>query len=353
MNQKHKLNFVEFYITNVCNFNCNDCNRFNNFNFTGHQSWDKYKSTYMHWSQVLDISRFAIIGGEPMTNPSHVHWLQGVLDLWPNAYGSIATNGSLLNRKNRDLYTVLKNNKSRAHMDVSSHNRHTINALLDKVIEWLDGPVTIKRLPENILDIHNFTENFIQSYNIIKNQSWPMCHTLDDWYSLPQAIRNECAQQHNFSPEIIANDKQTYEVIDSNGVKVILAPEWFFQESAVIPLSKKSMTLRQSDPEIAHQVCQSKYCHQFDRGGLYKCSQVSLFRDLDQQFHLDISTEDRELIYQYTPASPDMPYDELTTFINNLAEKLPQCKFCTERAQGNEIFASTGKTMIFYKKDQL
>ena len=38
----HRLNYAEFYITNVCNLNCTECNRFNNYHFSGHQRWDDY-----------------------------------------------------------------------------------------------------------------------------------------------------------------------------------------------------------------------------------------------------------------------------------------------------------------------
>ena len=33
---------IEFYITNVCNIACPQCNRFNNWNFKGHQIWKDY-----------------------------------------------------------------------------------------------------------------------------------------------------------------------------------------------------------------------------------------------------------------------------------------------------------------------
>jgi hypothetical protein len=40
---KYHLSYAEFYITHVCNLNCPDCNRFNNYAFKGHQRWDDVK----------------------------------------------------------------------------------------------------------------------------------------------------------------------------------------------------------------------------------------------------------------------------------------------------------------------
>jgi molybdenum cofactor biosynthesis enzyme MoaA len=43
---KHKINLLEVYITNVCNLSCRGCNRFNNYNFKGHQLWADHADEY-------------------------------------------------------------------------------------------------------------------------------------------------------------------------------------------------------------------------------------------------------------------------------------------------------------------
>ena len=65
----YKLPRVEFYITNVCNLNCDNCNRFNNFAFSGHYRWADYESSFKEWSKIIDFPEIAIIGGEPFANP--------------------------------------------------------------------------------------------------------------------------------------------------------------------------------------------------------------------------------------------------------------------------------------------
>ena len=39
----NRLDYCEFYITNVCNLSCNGCNRFNNYKFRGFQRWEDSK----------------------------------------------------------------------------------------------------------------------------------------------------------------------------------------------------------------------------------------------------------------------------------------------------------------------
>lgn len=90
------LELVEFYITNVCNLSCNECNRFNNYNFVGHQYWNEYASDIEQWSQRLDIENITIIGGEPTLNPDLELWASNLRRLWPNSNIMIQTNGTYI-----------------------------------------------------------------------------------------------------------------------------------------------------------------------------------------------------------------------------------------------------------------
>ena len=76
---------VEFYITNVCNLTCRGCNRFNNYNFKGHQRWTEHAEAYEAWSKRLDLPRICIIGGEPTLNPDLESWVMNIRRLWPDA----------------------------------------------------------------------------------------------------------------------------------------------------------------------------------------------------------------------------------------------------------------------------
>jgi len=85
---------VEFYITNVCNLTCRGCNRFNNYNFKGHQRWADHAKEYEAWAKRLDLPRIVIIGGEPTLNPDLELWASNLRRLWPDSVIMIQTNGT-------------------------------------------------------------------------------------------------------------------------------------------------------------------------------------------------------------------------------------------------------------------
>lgn len=43
---------------------------------------------------------------------------------------------------------------------------------------------------------------WVERYKIIKDSSWPECSNYDDFYTLPENIKLECRDQHQFSPDI-------------------------------------------------------------------------------------------------------------------------------------------------------
>ena len=79
------LRSTEITITNVCNFNCIECRSFNNYNFHGVERWKDYEKIYTKWAEKIDIDYWEILGGEPMTNPDYIKWIDGFCRLWPNS----------------------------------------------------------------------------------------------------------------------------------------------------------------------------------------------------------------------------------------------------------------------------
>ena len=93
---RYVLDKVEFYITNVCNLNCDQCNRFNDYKFAGWQRWSDYEDIYRRWASLVDVKHIVILGGEPLLNPSINEWIRGLADLWKKPV-QILTNGTRLN----------------------------------------------------------------------------------------------------------------------------------------------------------------------------------------------------------------------------------------------------------------
>jgi molybdenum cofactor biosynthesis enzyme MoaA len=95
------LDYLEFYISHTCNFNCTGCNRFNNYLFLGHQRWKEQEQTHKKWAKKLKLDEWIIIGGEPTLNPDIIKWMYGLHELWPESEGSIITNASFKKRFNK------------------------------------------------------------------------------------------------------------------------------------------------------------------------------------------------------------------------------------------------------------
>lgn len=352
MPAKLQLEYAEFYITNSCNFNCSGCNRFNNYSFVGMQRWSDYAPHYRQWADILNLDRWTILGGEPMMNPTYLDWLENICKLWPNSQGSFLTNGHYLDKNNRDLYDIIKSTNGQVTLNIGLHNINRREQMLTTVQSWLHGAITVQRTPKNLRDVPNFDQNWQQSYETIRDPSWPDCDTIDYWDALPEHVKQECRETHQFSPKLLADLRKGWQLTDVNGVTVHIEYENFFHQGALKVDSNQNFSLHSSNPEQAHAICHSKKCHHFDKGQLFKCGQVSLFKEFDQQFNLNISDQDRNLIYDYQPGQLDQDRETLEKFINNIDQPLAQCKFCPDQYKPTQIFAAHNQKIKIIRKSK-
>lgn len=286
--KKLYLDYAEFYITNVCNLTCSGCNRFNDKKFKGWQSWADHADTYNQWSQQLDLGSIAIMGGEPLLNPTFYDWVHGLSAAWPNKDIIVSSNGTQLDRHHQ-LYDIMKDNP-RIIYDVSLHNKIEKHNIIDKIKNFLQEPFTYK-----------FDET---AY------------------------------------------REVLTITDVNNVSVVVRYNWWFHQGAVRTDSDTGRyTLHNSDPEKAHDICHSKTCHHFDHGRLYKCGPGALFKSFDQQFNLLLSPEDRTLINHIPHLSIEDSYDTKQQFLQSIKKSIPQCKFCPEFYVGDQIFSIEKKDL--------
>ena len=278
---------IEFYITNVCNLACPQCNRFNDHNFAGGQDWKDYEEVYTAWSKKIRLQKVTILGGEPLLNPSICDWICGLNRLWDKRV-NLLTNGTRLNQV-PGLYDAMMNYRKAGGnwIGISVHNVKDLDLYFEEVKKFLSGP----------LDFFEGKEH---------EQTWGA----------------------------------DYAFVDKNQVQVNLYIQDSFYQSAVQKNSLGKFTLHQSDPVEAHNVCGfAQYqCYHFIRGKLYKCGPVGLFPEFDQQHHFDISNKDRDLLNSYQPLTVDQ-FDACgQQFIDDIDEVIPQCKFCPSfRAENQEI----------------
>jgi hypothetical protein len=295
-NKKYQLsNKVEFYITNVCNLACEQCNRFNNFNFTGWQRWSDYEADYQKLGEYIDLSAIVLLGGEPLLNPTVVDWIRGLNGIF-SADIQLLTNGTRLN-KVAGLYDALaaspRGRSVKNHVGLSLHNPAHFDSLREAVHKFLQGPIT-------------------------------------EWGPMIKVERTQ--GQPDFGA--------IYSARDSNRVLVNMFQYTNFVTASVQQMSGR-FVLHNSDPKIAHDNCGFvKYkSYHFIRGKMYKCGPVALFPEFDQQHTFDISSKDRELLNSYKPLTAENIETYGDEFFANIDNPIPQCKFCPEMSEGFVINA--------------
>jgi organic radical activating enzyme len=283
---------IEFYITNVCNLACLQCNRFNDHNFVGGQDWKDYEEVYTAWSKKIRLQKVTILGGEPLLNPSICDWIRGINRLWDKRV-NLLTNGTRLTQV-LGLYDAMMNYRRAAGnwISISVHNVNDLNRYFEEVKKFLPGE-------------------------------------LDFW-------------EGKDNPDTWGAD---YSFQDKNRVRVNLYIQDSFYKSAVQKNTLGKFTLHQSDPVEAHDICGfvKHQCYHFIRGKLYKCGPVGLFPEFDQQHHFDISDEDRSLLNSYQPLTVDEFDNRGQQFIDDIDEVIPQCKFCSSCKEENQEIQSLNK----------
>jgi organic radical activating enzyme len=277
---------VDFYITNVCNLTCQRCNRFNNFDFKGWQDWKDYQETYEQWSKLVSLRAITIMGGEPFLNPTLKDWVTGLNGLF-SIEVQVLTNGTRFLQA-KDVYeTMLYKSpitNAQNHIGVSLHIPEDFEQIRADIHQFLKGDVT----------------EFAKDQN-----PWGA-----DW-----------------------------QFKDSNGVMINVYTVDKFSGSAIIPKLEGGYTLHDSDPAEAHSKCAfaTWKSYHFVRGKFYKCGPSALLPEFDDQFYLDITDNDRELLHAYKPLTVDNFVEYHEEFFANLDNPIAQCKFCPASHQLEKI----------------
>ncbi len=375
------IDYVEFYITHTCNFNCEGCNRFNNYAFTGHQRWSDYKDIYEKWSKRLKFNDYYILGGEPMSNPDLLEWISGIRHLWGETNNAtLVTNGSYEKKFNQELYKTLLENKT--NVSIGLHNVDRRDHILETVLSFLHHPVKIFQTPaydflpklthtndicsglpelnkmfhhelEFLVKTFYFWKSINDRYQQIKpSKEWVSKITsMNEWNNLEERFKKEATERYDFNVDEEKHHQTEYLIIDKNHVKVKICLEDFFHQGALkIKPETNSFTLHDSDPVKAHEICHTKHSHHFINGKLNKCGTSVIFSEFDKQFNLDLSEKDRELIYTAPVGHIDMTDEQLSEFVGNLKNHIPQCKFCPQNYEYKKIYSSSKKSTFGRKR---
>lgn len=323
--KKHILKYAEFYITNVCNLSCSECNRFNNLSFSGHFKWESYKKEYTEWAKKIIIYNCGIVGGEPFLNPDIKNWIVGLAELWPDTVINLLTNGTKIDRF-PDLYDLMKQYPGRIVVVAAVHETAEWDTMKNSFLSWLDQPY----IPLFVYDTIKWKYDYIQAMP----PGAPRCENPLMFNSLDDAQQQEILS-FGMDPKDYILDKNYVKNfwIDKNGVAVQINLVDKFYKSA-LSISNNKLHFFDNDPDLAMEACAFKPCPHFFEGKLHKCGPVGLFSKFSQQFEMNISESDRVLMDSYRPAEHSWSESEINDFLDNQknAVSIPQCKFCPTKS---------------------
>jgi organic radical activating enzyme len=337
------LDYAEFNITNVCNLNCPDCVTYNNFAFRGHSRWSTDRDFYQRWSQQLDIRKIAVVGGEPMLNPDFDDWVRGLRQLWPRAEMQILTNGTQISKRPKLRQLLID---TAAVLRISAHGQRNRTRVLSQ-LPALMHPNIVVTYDINDDEIRSWQ----RSYHSVRDLDWPDCVDPREFDQLPETIQRECREMHGLDANAWLRNSWQQTWRDDRGITVVVLLSDSFLPSAIHRhATRGTWTLYNSDPAKSIEVCCGRWAPTFVNGRLHKCSTVALLPEFLQQFDLDISADDRNLIHAYVPATTED--HDVADFVTDLrrGEAIAQCRFCSESGEVGAQFEATTKKLRFYPR---
>lgn len=350
---KGTLGHLSFYITHVCNLNCENCFSFNNYALKGHSLWADNRYHCEQWAKIFDPARIFVLGGEPLLNPTFLEWMHGLAEIFPNSEIRINTNGTAFHLY-PNLYEEILPYKGRVTFSISNHNENDKWKQIQWVESFLRGKIT-KIGKEKIF--HTWIWN--KTYNGIKDSTWPEVQSLEDYNVLPQWIKDEIENKHGVDINKYCDFDEPVSdsivLIDENNIRVGWA-RWDEFTTMALKYDPESgkMNLHNSNPTEAVSVCHGGTCGPIIDGKFYKCAEVhNIPLLIDQGFPVEISEEDEILSRSYQPAEYTWDLDRIHKFVNSLNSEspIPQCKFCPVDSDKTtkKIYATNEKYKIIKK----
>ena len=276
------LDYCEFYITNVCNLTCSNCNRFNNYNVKGRVdfNYDLYKP----WADKLNFGYIGIIGGEPLLHPNLKDWIIGIHSLWPNTAIQITINGTRINYV-RDLFNTFV--ECNVIIEITLHD-----TIIDKFV---------------FEELEKFKE---------KGTNWQK-----------KVIDNTQLDRDN-KEMTITNEYLTCD----QGLMIKFNPGYYFQSVQITEKQHQSNRVKPiiGDPERAHYVCGIKNSHTFYEGKLYKCGFIPSIKEYFKTYN---HNDGWDPVYKYEAHEFDSDLTRLTKPEN-------VCSLCPNRIKTSKVITS-------------
>jgi|TARA_B110000977_G_C11035447_1_gene476878 organic radical activating enzyme len=284
------IGLAEFYITNVCNLACENCNRFNNFPRKGHIMFDEEQ--YIEWAKKFNFGLISIIGGEPLLHPGILSYVIGLRQLWPDTGMIITSNGFQINKVKNLYQTCLDNNCG---VEISFHDKDDLDVRL-----WEE----------------------IDKFKAASGSAW-------------KEIETEIVHHVGRDGEKFTTESRTME--DDNGFKFLFTDAHFFATTSIKNFDGTTPMPHNSNPEKAYHDCSLKFSHTFFDGELYKCGFIAAGKEFVKSRGAE---EHWKKLFDYQPITMD-------TLDDNWRDRFfaaeDVCSLCSEYAQYGKCITSLKK----------
>lgn len=105
---------------------------------------------------------------------------------------------------------------------------------------------------------------------------------------------------------------------------------WNFSQCALRP-SDTGFEVHDSDPQPAWNACTMRTSHTILQGKLYRCPVMAVLPQFQQQYTVNMSTQQQELLKSYRSLGADCTDQDLRDFVQQRDTAMPQCRLCPEQ----------------------
>jgi hypothetical protein len=286
--KNYSVGELNFYITNECNLSCDNCCTYNNLNLSGHKDLSKSILDLKKWSEILDIDRIYIMGGETLLHPDLDSWVRTVRELWTECKQfRISTNGLNIKR-----------------------NKHQLR-------QYLETDITLE------INVHD--PKFLNK----------VFNDVDDLLSTIDHERKDIQEEHEHVDGSTFIENNTVYISSDGRILVEVLQSWDFILNSVKEIKNNTIFLYQSDPVVAFENCYAKICHYMVDGRFYLCKTTAMAKTLESQFNIDIDS--KELHSRSSGVSPFDSQEVLDQFFQNLTTPIEQCRLCPENPVRDKV----------------
>ncbi len=187
--QRINLPALEYHIAHGCNLSCQQCSHYSNFHLAGKlPTVEKTDAEYSLWSHRLRPKRFALLGGEPLLNPSILQHLQLARQHWSDSELMLVTNGLFLHRFPELPHVLIETD---CRLEVSQHGTHAdyverFREVKQLVWRWRE------QHPKVRINIRQSHRGWMRQYNIVDRKPMPFDSDPDAAYRV--CMQRTCTQ---------------------------------------------------------------------------------------------------------------------------------------------------------------